>query len=1122
MKASGLFYIRDAFRVRKGTVCPKGDFLMRKINLLLFVSFLILLFSGTSFAATEYISEMSGVDNYYPDDSEWYSVAEDIPVMYYAFNEISDREGMVFIRLPSVHSKVYLNFYGSIGDCGLPTCNGNIKVYNTGIFDENTLTWNNKPSVGSLLATSEISGEAALSQWFNVTLDNPSEYIVLVALHTEDNDLVIHTDDSYEVPYISYSDVLPFPELITKLNSKTNNNETNISVYSTDEVNFNASFNQEIISWDWYLDGVFQEVNYNNISLNFSFGNHVLLLNVTNINGTSDDVIWNISSMVLTFDPSGYVKDQNGATVYNAKVQLSNATWTDPCTGTSDCFSGISGYWNTNIYADGVYHYNVSKSGYSVTSGNQAFTIGGVNNNFTLNSATGRIYGTIYEFSNVTGTKAVQGELQTLKTLSRPLTCSVGGTCLVGGGYVIRIHDMDTYAQIALIDILKDGTVLIGDELIHPNNKYKYKVGETANTYTYVVIDVGTMFDSGGEIQTVNLQAGFEDDKKVSFDVLDWVNWLGLGYGSPNLLATLTNILAWLYFSPSKTTDEAVTFDATNQNLISSTVFDFVSGDYTSFFVSLDAESTTGNAGQVGFAFTDDSVDTPPNFKNIYINQRLQPPYQSDTVDFNSIDTNGNKKVRAWIIFYQGYSSFKVYNIYATAYCAGCQVKPLEGASVYHSYSNNVLSSSTGAYSLNVPLSSNLIAFYKNGYESKNLTHEFNSSYPEFHYDIFLNKTGAIINNSFPYIMVVPDPVVSGSPPKALYKTLGSYWQHRIVICRFNQADNCIESFGVSSNTESSLDIPNYPIGTYSIYLSGSNLGIYWDVVASNNFTVIGTTPTVSWGASKYYLNNTMLLSIFNPTITSNVTVYYPNGTIMVINPYSPASTLYNYSFLAFGIPPGTYTAKIEGGNQVTTVLLNIDQDSYNLTVPDSLTWGSMLNIQFSSPGLSDMVIFDSENNVVKSIPSIIGQGTKQWNTSSLPNSAQTIKVGLIQNGKERVNVTVKIGEMVIVKCVGGSDSLACYSAGETGNDLAGWYKSWIYGMVGTSESTLFLVSILQALAFAAFAILLTKGTLPIFGVVGYVSGIGWSVSLHFIPLVWGVIILILSGLVLLKMMGKG
>ena len=106
--------------------------------------------------------------------------------------------------------------------------------------------------------------------------------------------------------------------------------------------------------------------------------------------------------------------------------------------------------------------------------------------------------------------------------------------------------------------------------------------------------------------------------------------------------------------------------------------------------------------------------------------------------------------------------------------------------------------------------------------------------------------------------------------------------------------------------------------------------------------------------------------------------------------------------------------------------------------------------------------------------------------------------------------------------CAANPQSLACYSTGETGDDFAGQYKSWVYDRVGRSEASLFFVSIIHMLAFGALAIVLTKGKIPAFGVVGAILGMGWSVSLHFIALVWAVIVLILAGLVLLKIMGKG
>ena len=81
-------------------------------------------------------------------------------------------------------------------------------------------------------------------------------------------------------------------------------------------------------------------------------------------------------------------------------------------------------------------------------------------------------------------------------------------------------------------------------------------------------------------------------------------------------------------------------------------------------------------------------------------------------------------------------------------------------------------------------------------------------------------------------------------------------------------------------------------------------------------------------------------------------------------------------------------------------------------------------------------------------------------------------------------------------------------------------YKTFIFSNYGNSPGTLFFFGIIHVIIFTIILAALTK--MPIMGMFGALLGLGFSVSISFISQFWGVMILILAGLVFMGLMKKG
>lgn len=85
------------------------------------------------------------------------------------------------------------------------------------------------------------------------------------------------------------------PEIISWSNSKTNDASLVIAIDTSDSVRFNATSNQTITTWNWYMDDMNQNNNNDNLITGFTGDNHTIKVSATNSNGTSNMVVWTIA-----------------------------------------------------------------------------------------------------------------------------------------------------------------------------------------------------------------------------------------------------------------------------------------------------------------------------------------------------------------------------------------------------------------------------------------------------------------------------------------------------------------------------------------------------------------------------------------------------------------------------------------------------------------------------------------------------------------------------------------------------------------------------------------------------------------------------------------------------------
>ncbi|CAG0991381.1 hypothetical protein METP2_02594 [Methanosarcinales archaeon] len=117
------------------------------------------------------------------------------------------------------------------------------------------------------------------------------------------------------------------PTITSWGNTKTNNSSLSIEINRTESVTFNATANQTINTWNWFLNG--NNTLTNNPSFTYQFnngGSHTVSVNGTNTtNGTTDNTtVWNIQ--VIDNEPPGNIT----LSTNTSGTTWINWIWTNP------------------------------------------------------------------------------------------------------------------------------------------------------------------------------------------------------------------------------------------------------------------------------------------------------------------------------------------------------------------------------------------------------------------------------------------------------------------------------------------------------------------------------------------------------------------------------------------------------------------------------------------------------------------------------------------------------------------------------------------------------------------------------------------------------------------------
>lgn len=156
----------------------------------------ILLMVGGADATSENIVNAAYVDAYYSNTNYG---TEDVLLVHSPPEFI---ENWAYIELPqNTIFPIYLNIYLRFTDY-IPQ---NVGIYNTDIFNEDTITWNNKPSLGSQITSFTTNPK----MWYNVTISSASnKYIILKATSSSiepgfcSDDIGVYCN---AIPYITYT-----------------------------------------------------------------------------------------------------------------------------------------------------------------------------------------------------------------------------------------------------------------------------------------------------------------------------------------------------------------------------------------------------------------------------------------------------------------------------------------------------------------------------------------------------------------------------------------------------------------------------------------------------------------------------------------------------------------------------------------------------------------------------------------------------------------------------------------------------------------------------------------------------------------------------------------------------
>ncbi len=116
------------------------------------------------------------------------------------------------------------------------------------------------------------------------------------------------TDSQTWVWNVTAPSVAGTPVITSWSNNKTNDATLNIAANVSETIRFNATANQSIDTWNWFLNNVNQKNNFDNFNNHFADpGNYIIKVNVSNAKGTSNTVVWNVNVIGVT-PPTGVPK----------------------------------------------------------------------------------------------------------------------------------------------------------------------------------------------------------------------------------------------------------------------------------------------------------------------------------------------------------------------------------------------------------------------------------------------------------------------------------------------------------------------------------------------------------------------------------------------------------------------------------------------------------------------------------------------------------------------------------------------------------------------------------------------------------------------------------------------
>jgi hypothetical protein len=207
------------------------------------------------------------------------------------------------------------------------------------------------------------------------------------------------------------------PNITSWNNNKTNDNSLIFQLNVNELVKFNISANQPVDTWNWYKDGIIQNNNYDNFTASWTnYGNKVISVNGTNINGMTETIIWTITVLnKINISSCGNLNQAN--TIYYLNSNISS-------TGT--CLT--IGANNITLEGQGkTINYSTTRIGYGIVD------TGGYDNiiirNLTLkqqNSAYSYSHG-IY-FKNVVDSRAENINVITIGSSSDGIYLSSSGS----------------------------------------------------------------------------------------------------------------------------------------------------------------------------------------------------------------------------------------------------------------------------------------------------------------------------------------------------------------------------------------------------------------------------------------------------------------------------------------------------------------------------------------------------------------------------------------------------------------------------------------------------------------------------------------------------------------------